>query len=147
MSDDATSPDPVRSALAELDPQFNFLDGLDNALIGHVTVEGRTYPLYDRERLLELLTDRGMSEAEAEAYYAKYLVSGPRGVATLIREQKTYVIRKCPECEGPALALHVYPCCGRTGCEGLATEDDDLGCMPAGADMPCPDCEERGGSA
>lgn len=69
----------IVSVIADYNQQAIILDGLDEALVGYIELEG--FPikaLYDTERVIEILVKRdGMTLEEAEEYF-DYNIRGLR---------------------------------------------------------------------
>ena len=65
----STSADIV-STLEELNPEALMYEGFDEALVG-ITARHSTGPLalYDREKCIDILIERGMTAEEAEEYF------------------------------------------------------------------------------
>lgn len=64
------TPQELKDSISELDEDVLFADGLDDALIGTVTIFNKTVALYDREACLRIFMDRdGMSEEGAVEFF------------------------------------------------------------------------------
>lgn len=60
----------IREYFAEIDEEFLFADGFDEAVIGYVSVFGRqNVILYDREKVIQILMADGMSSDDTEDYF------------------------------------------------------------------------------
>lgn len=64
----------IRETLEEMD-SFMFADGLDEALIGFVSIAGRITALYDREKAIQILLQDMDDYEEAEEFF-DYNVQG-----------------------------------------------------------------------
>ena len=76
MSIEISTPADIVSTLEELNPEAVMYDGFDEALVGMIARCG-TEPiaLYDREKCLQLLVDKGVSYEEAIDYFC-YNIEG-----------------------------------------------------------------------
>jgi hypothetical protein len=76
MSIEISTPADIVSTLEELNPEVIMYDGFDEALVGMIARCG-TEPiaLYDREKCLKLLMDKGASYEEALDYFC-YNIEG-----------------------------------------------------------------------
>ena len=76
MSIEISTPADIVSTLEELNPEAIMYDGFDEAIVGMVARCG-TEPLalYDREKCLQILMDKGVSYEEALDYFC-YNVEG-----------------------------------------------------------------------
>tara|TARA_R110002072_G_scaffold250480_3_gene409261 strand:- start:255 stop:644 length:390 start_codon:yes stop_codon:yes gene_type:complete len=76
MSIEISTPADIVSTLEELNPEAIMYDGFDEALVGMIARCG-TEPiaLYDREKFLKLLMDKGVTYEEALDYFC-YNIEG-----------------------------------------------------------------------
>tara|TARA_A100001391_G_scaffold105323_2_gene70446 strand:+ start:8110 stop:8499 length:390 start_codon:yes stop_codon:yes gene_type:complete len=76
MKLDICKPEDIISTLEELNPEAIMYDGFDDALVGMIARCG-TEPLalYDRDKCIQLLMDKGATHEEAEDYFC-YNVEG-----------------------------------------------------------------------
>lgn len=58
----------IKDMLNEVDDSFLLADGLDDALIGYVTVFNNSVALYDRAKVIEILM-KEMDQEEAEEFF------------------------------------------------------------------------------
>jgi len=58
----------IRETLEEID-SFMFADGLDDALMGFVTIAGKDVALYDREKAIQIILQGDMDYEEAEEFF------------------------------------------------------------------------------
>lgn len=79
--------------LLEVNPDILLCDGLEDALIGFVEVQGKTVALYDSQRCIEIFQERdGMTEEEAFEYFSfnvagAYMGENTPAFATLFRRK------------------------------------------------------------
>lgn len=82
----------VREALAELNPDALFMNGLDAALVGWASqYPGPVLAVYDEELIIEALVASGLSEEDAWDHYGFNIADayvGPHTplIARLVRE-------------------------------------------------------------
>ncbi len=76
MSIQISTPEDIVSTLEELNPEAIMYDGFDDALVGMIARCG-TEPLalYDREKCLQILMDKGASYEQALDYFC-YNIEG-----------------------------------------------------------------------
>lgn len=76
MGIEIATPADVAATLEELNPEALMYDGFDDALIG-IIARCATEPLalYDREKCIKILMDKGATHEEAEDYFC-YNVEG-----------------------------------------------------------------------
>ncbi len=64
------TPDEIKAALAEQNPEAVLYDGFEDALVGLACQFNTVLACYDRERCIKILMERdGMDEDEAEEYF------------------------------------------------------------------------------
>ncbi len=70
MSIEISTPADIVSTLEELNPEAIMYDGFDEALVG-IIARCSTEPLalYDREKCIKLLVDKGLTREQAEEYF------------------------------------------------------------------------------
>lgn len=70
MSIEISTPADIVSTLEELNPEAIMYDGFDEALVG-IIARCSTEPLalYDREKCIKLLVDKGLTWEQAEEYF------------------------------------------------------------------------------
>ena len=70
MGIEISTPADVVSTLEELNPEAIMYDGFEDALVG-IVARCSTEPLalYDREKCIKLLVDKGLTWEEAEEYF------------------------------------------------------------------------------
>lgn len=79
----------IREMLEEMD-SFMFADGLDEALIGFVSIAGKDVALYDREKAIQIILQGDMDYEEAEEFFDYNVLGAYVGektaFATLLKE-------------------------------------------------------------
>lgn len=80
----------IREMLEEMD-SFMFADGLDEALIGFVSIAGKDVALYDREKAIQIILQGDMDYEEAEEFFdynvqGAYVGEKTPAFATLLKE-------------------------------------------------------------
>jgi len=80
----------IREMLEEID-DFLFADGLDDALMGFVSIAGKDVALYDREKAIQIILQGDMDYEEAEEFFdynvqGAYVGEKTPAFATLLKE-------------------------------------------------------------
>lgn len=71
-----------KNILSEIDPEILLADGFEEALIGYVEIFNKVIALYDREKCLSILEEKGCSPEEAEEYFQFNVIGAWMGEKT-----------------------------------------------------------------